>query len=323
MAPPQMREQRGRAMASVLDQLRTMTTVVADTGDLDAVRRLKPVDCTTNPSLVLKAFDDPASRALLNKEIDKAKSYGASAEDIANILPVALGAELSTLVPGRVSTEVDARLSYDTAASVARAHDIIAAYADRGIGKDRILIKLAATWEGIEAARILQKESIDCNLTLIFCLAQAVACADAGAHLISPFVGRITDWHKSQSGVDSYAAIEDPGVQSVREIFDYYKANDIGTIIMGASFRSVGQIKALAGCDNLTISPDLLADLAADDSKLHRALDKVTANAVPRVAMSEPKFRWDTSFDRTTHDLLADGIRKFHADWAKMVQRLV
>lgn len=310
-------------MASVLDQLRTMTTVVADTGNLDAVRRLKPVDCTTNPSLVLKAFDDPASRALLNTEIDKAKLDGASAEDIANILPVALGAELSTLVPGRVSTEVDARLSYDTEASVARAHDIIAAYADRGIGKDRILIKLAATWEGIEAARILQNEGIDCNLTLIFCLAQAVACADAGAHLISPFVGRITDWHKSHSGVDSYGPIEDPGVQSVREIFDYYKGNDIGTIIMGASFRNVGQIKALAGCDNLTISPDLLADLAADDSKLPRALGNVTAKPPPRIAMSEPKFRWDTSFDRTAHDLLADGIRKFHADWQKMVQRLV
>lgn len=310
-------------MASVLDQLRTMTTVVADTGDLDAVRRLRPVDCTTNPSLVLKAFDDPASRALLNTEIDKAKSDGASAQTIANILPVALGAELSTLVPGRVSTEVDARLSYDTAASVTRANEIIEAYADRGISKDRILIKLAATWEGIEAARILQKEGIDCNLTLIFCLAQAVACADAGAHLISPFVGRITDWHMAQSGADSYAPIEDPGVQSVREIFDYYKGNDIGTIIMGASFRNVGQIKALAGCDNLTISPDLLADLAADDSKLARALDKVTANPAPRIAMSEPKFRWDTSFDRATHNLLADGIRKFHADWKEMVQRLV
>jgi len=309
-------------MASVLDQLRTMTTVVADTGDLDAVRRLKPVDCTTNPSLVLKAFDDPASRALLNTEIDEAKSIGASAKDIANVLPMALGAELSTLVPGRVSTEVDARLSYDTAASVARAHDIIAAYAERGIGKDRILIKLAATWEGIDAARILQKEGIDCNLTLIFCLAQAVACADAGAHLISPFVGRITDWHKTQSGVDSYTPNDDPGVQSVREIFDYYKGNCIDTIIMGASFRNVGQIKALAGCDNLTISPDLLADLAADNSELPRALGGVTANKISRIAMPESRFRWDTSLDRTTHDLLADGIRKFDADWQNMVQRL-
>lgn len=309
-------------MASVLEKLRTMTTVVADTGDLDAVRRLKPVDCTTNPSLVLKAFDDPASRDLLNTEIDKAKSIGASAQDIANILPVALGAELSTLVPGRVSTEVDARLSYDTAASIARAHEIIHAFTDRGISKDRILIKLAATWEGIEAARILQREGIDCNLTLIFCLAQAVACADAGAHLISPFVGRITDWHKAQSGVVSYTPNDDPGVQSVREIFDYYKANDIDTIIMGASFRNVGQIKALAGCDNLTISPDLLADLAADNSELPRALGDVSANEISRITMPEPRFRWDTSIDRTTHDLLAGGIRKFHADWQKMVQRL-
>lgn len=309
-------------MTTVLDQLRAMTTVVADTGSLDAVRRLKPIDCTTNPSLVLKAFDDPESRDLLKSQIEQAKAEGKSVQEIADDLPVALGAELSKLVPGRVSTEVDARLSYDTEASVARAHQIIEAYAKRGVGKERVLIKLAATWEGIQAARILQKEGIDCNLTLIFCLEQAVACADADAHLISPFVGRITDWNKAASGVESYTPEQDPGVKSVKSIFAYYKAHGIKTIIMGASFRNAGQIKALAGCDNLTISPELLSELDADTSTLDLALD---ANAVEQSAaldMSEPEFRWGTANDRMAHDLLADGIRKFHADYEKMMQLL-
>jgi len=309
-------------MTTVLDQLREMTTVVADTGSLDAVRRLKPIDCTTNPSLVLKAFDDPESRDLLKSQIEQAKAEGKSIQEIADDLPVALGAELSKLVPGRVSTEVDARLSYDTEASVARAHQIIEAYAKRGVGKERVLIKLAATWEGIQAARILQKEGIDCNLTLIFCLEQAVACADADAHLISPFVGRITDWNKAASGVESYTPEQDPGVKSVKSIFAYYKAHGIKTIIMGASFRNAGQIKALAGCDNLTISPELLSELDADTSTLDLALD---ANAVEQSAaldMSEPEFRWSTANDRMAHDLLADGIRKFHADYEKMMQLL-
>ena len=309
-------------MTTVLDQLREMTTVVADTGSLDAVRRLKPIDCTTNPSLVLKAFDDPESRDLLKSQIEQAKAAGKSIQEIADDLPVALGAELSKLVPGRVSTEVDARLSYDTEASVARAHQIIEAYAKRGVGKERVLIKLAATWEGIQAARILQKEGIDCNLTLIFCLEQAVACADADAHLISPFVGRITDWNKAASGVESYTPEQDPGVKSVKSIFAYYKAHGIKTIIMGASFRNAGQIKALAGCDNLTISPELLSELDADTSTLDLALD---ANAVEQSAaldMSEPEFRWSTANDRMAHDLLADGIRKFHADYEKMMQLL-
>lgn len=309
-------------MTTVLDQLRAMTTVVADTGSLDAVRRLKPIDCTTNPSLVLKAFDDPESRDLLKSQIEQAKAEGKSVQEIADDLPVALGAELSKLVPGRVSTEVDARLSYDTEASVARAHQIIEAYAKRGVGKERVLIKLAATWEGIQAARILQKEGIDCNLTLIFCLEQAVACADADAHLISPFVGRITDWNKAASGVESYTPEQDPGVKSVKSIFAYYKAHGIKTIIMGASFRNAGQIKALAGCDNLTISPELLSELDADTSTLDLALD---ANAVEQSAaldMSEPEFRWSTANDRMAHDLLADGIRKFHADYEKMMQLL-
>ncbi len=305
-------------MTTVLDQLRGMTTVVADTGSLDAVRALEPVDCTTNPSLVLKAFDDPASRDLLMAEIDAAKSAGRTSADIASLLPIALGAELTTLVPGRVSTEVEAGLSYDTEASIARAHQIIDAYAARGVDKGRILIKLAATWEGITAARALQKEGIDCNLTLIFNLAQAIACADAGAFLISPFVGRITDWHKAQSGVDGYAAEEDPGVLSVREIYAYYKGRGIDTIIMGASFRNTDQIKALAGCDNLTISPDLLNELDAEEAELPRALSPEGAAQVDAIAMAEPRFRWDTNQDACAHHLLADGIRKFDADFAKM-----
>ncbi|MEP5153295.1 transaldolase [Planktotalea sp.] len=309
-------------MTNVLEKLRSMTTVVADTGDLDAVRRLKPIDCTTNPSLCLKAFDDPASRSLLNAEISKGEAAGHSPAEIANDLPVALGAELSKLVPGRVSTEVDARLSYDTQASVARAHQIIDAYAQRGIDKGRILIKLAATWEGIQAAQILQKEGVDCNLTLIFCLAQAIACADAGAHLISPFVGRITDWHKAANNVSDFTPENDPGVASVREIFNYYKAHGINTIIMGASFRNTGQIKALAGCDNLTISPELLTELAADNSNLSCALDASAVPKTPLLSMPEQAFRWNVAQDRMAHDLLADGIRKFHADYVKIVRRL-
>lgn len=251
-------------MTSVLDQLRNMTTVLADTGDLDAVRHLKPLDCTTNPSLVLKAFDTPSSRDLLRSEIAQAKVARKNNSEIAALLPVALGVELSRLVPGVISTKAEARLSFDTDASVRRAYAIIEDYAERGVHKDRILIKLAATWEGIQAARILQKEGINCNLTLIFCLQQAAACADAGAYLISPFVGRITDWHKAQTGTDIYAPDKDPGVLSVREIFEYYKAHRVQTIIMGASFRNTGQIKALAGCNNLTISPDLLEELDAE-----------------------------------------------------------
>jgi transaldolase len=306
-------------MTSVLDQLRTMTTVVADTGDLDAVRRLKPVDCTTNPSLVLKAFDDPSSRDFLRAEIEQAKTTGKTTSEIAAMLPVALGAELSKLVPGVISTEVEARLSYDTDASLRRAHAIIEDYAKRGVQKDRILIKLAATWEGIQAARVLQKEGINCNLTLIFCLQQAAACADAGAYLISPFVGRITDWHKAQTGTEHYAPENDPGVLSVREIFEYYKSQDVQTIIMGASFRNVGQIKALAGCDNLTISTDLLEQLDAEQAPLKQALSQAPHVTKPVMPMSETQFRWDTSQDAAAHHLLADGIRKFDHDHSRLL----
>ncbi|MBT0957749.1 transaldolase [Alphaproteobacteria bacterium KMM 3653] len=306
-------------MPSVLDQLRDMTVVVADTGDVEMVKAYKPVDCTTNPSLVLAALADPASEDLVAAEIEAARSAGLTPEQVAEKLTVAVGARLTKLVPGRVSTEVDACLSFDTEASVARARQIVAEYADRGIDKSRILIKLASTWEGIRAAEILQKEGIDCNLTLLFSMAQAVACADAGAFLISPFVGRITDWYKKAEGVDGYEAEQDPGVKSVRSIYDYYKSNGIKTIVMGASFRNTDQIKALAGCDNLTIGPALLDDLEADQADLPRALSADKASGVAPVTMDEATFRWEMNADPMATEKLAEGIRKFDVDHQKLI----
>ncbi len=306
-------------MKSVLDQLREMTVVVADTGEVEAVKTYQPVDCTTNPSLVLAAIKDPASSALIADEIDQGRAAGLNAEQITDLLTVAVGAQLAGLVPGRVSTEVDACLSFDTDASVARARDIIAEYAKRGISKDRILIKLAATWEGIRAAEVLQADGIDCNLTLIFAKAQAIACADAGAFLISPFVGRITDWFKKAEGRDSYEPNEDPGVLSVRAIYDYYKSNGIKTIVMGASFRSVDQIKGLAGCDNLTIAPKLLEIMANQDETLERVLSPDTATGVAAVSMGEAEFRWALNADPMATEKLSDGIRNFDADHKKLI----
>src|SRR3712207_1376098 len=248
-------------MPSKLDQLRAMTVVVADTGDLDAVRRLKPQDCTTNPTLLLKAVEAPAHGHILEEALAWARRRTGSREAmvgaVCDRLAVSFGAELAKLVPGRVSTEVDADLSFDTEATVARARAIIAAYQDRGIARERILVKIASTWEGIQAAKILQRDGIDCNLTLLFSLTQAAACADAGVFLISPFVGRILDWHVKAGG-GPYTAEDDPGVISVRRIYAYYKAHGVATVVMGASFRNRGEIEALAGCDQLTISPALL-----------------------------------------------------------------
>ena len=307
-------------MTSVLDQLREMTVVVADTGEVAAVKKYKPIDCTTNPSLVLAALKDPASEALIAREIEAGRKAGKSAADVTATLTVAVGAALSELVPGRVSTEVDANLSFDRDASLARARAIIADYAARGIGKDRILIKIASTWEGIRAAEILQKEGIDCNLTLLFSMAQAVACADAGVFLISPFVGRITDWYKKAEGRDSYAPAEDPGVKSVRAIYDYYKSNGIATVVMGASFRNTDQIKALAGCDNLTISPKLLDELGNDMGVLTRELSPQNATGVARVSMDEAKFRWQMNADAMATEKLAEGIRNFDADHRTLIK---
>lgn len=306
-------------MTSVLDQLRGMTVVVADTGDLSAVRKIQPQDCTTNPSLVLAALADSASDELIGREIEAGRAAGKTAEQITDVLTVAIGAELASIVPGRVSTEVDACLSFDTEASIARAHEIIAEYKQRGIGKERILIKLAATWEGIRAAEALQSEGIDCNLTLIFSSAQAVACADAGAFLISPFVGRITDWYKKAEGRDSYPRDEDPGVKSVRAIYDYYKANGIKTVVMGASFRNTDQIKALAGCDNLTISPKLLEEMDNDPSELARVLIPDAPREAGKVAMNEAIFRWEMNADPMATEKLAEGIRNFDKDHKKLI----
>ena len=309
-------------MTTALDQLKTMTTVVADTGELAAIRSYKPVDCTTNPSLVLAALKDPELDTLITEELAACRAAGKDAPAAAAVLTVAIGAELARLVPGRVSTEVDACLSFDTDASVARAHEIIAEYAARGIGKERILIKLAATWEGIRAAEILQREGIDCNLTLVFSLAQAVACADAGAWLISPFVGRITDWHKKADGVEGYSPENDPGVASVRRIYDYFKSNGISTIVMGASFRTAAQVKALAGCDNLTISPKLLDELSRDTAELPRVLSPDTAVATDPLQLDEPTFRWLVNADAMATEKLSEGIRNFDADHQRMIALL-
>ncbi|MCX2725712.1 transaldolase [Roseibium salinum] len=306
-------------MKSVLDQLRQMTVVVADTGEIEAVKRYQPIDCTTNPSLVLGALKDPASEELVARELEAGRRAGKSAEAVTEALTVAVGAELTELVPGRVSTEVDACLSFDTEASIKRARAIIAEYAARGIDKDRILIKLASTWEGIRAAERLQGEGVDCNLTLLFSMAQAVACADAGAFLISPFVGRITDWHKKAEGRDGYAPEEDPGVLSVRRIYDYYKSNGIPTVVMGASFRNTGQIKALAGCDNLTIAPKLLDELANDTDTLTRALSADQASGVAPMKMDEATFRWEMNADAMATEKLAEGIRNFDQDHRKLI----
>lgn len=306
-------------MTNVLDQLRTMTTVVADTGEVAAVKIYKPVDCTTNPSLVLKAMKDPASEELVAREIQAGQQAGLSPEGVTEVLTVAMGTELAALVPGRVSTEVDACLSFDTERSVARARDIIAEYDKRGVSKSQVLIKLAATWEGIRAAEILQRDGIDCNLTLLFSMAQAVACADAKSFLISPFVGRITDWYKKAEGRDSYTPDEDPGVKSVRQIYDYYKSNAIDTVVMGASFRNSDQIKALAGCDNLTIAPSLLDEMGNDPSTLARALSPENSSGIAPIAMDEATFRWQMNADAMATEKLAEGIRNFDADHQKLI----
>ncbi len=306
-------------MKSALEQLRSMTVVVADTGDVEAVKKYQPVDCTTNPSLVLAALSDPGSEELIATEIEAGQAAGKTPEQVCDALTVAAGARLAALIPGRVSTEVDANLSFDTDASVARARNIVADYASRDIGTDRILIKLASTWEGIRAAEILQNEGVDCNLTLLFSMAQAVACADAGAFLISPFVGRITDWYKKAEGRDSYAPDDDPGVKSVRGIYDYYKSNGIQTVVMGASFRNIDQIKALAGCDNLTIAPKLLDELENDLSELPRILSSENASGVAPIQMDERQFRWQMNSDAMATEKLAEGIRNFDADHKKLI----
>ena len=309
----------GIQMTSKLDQLKAMTTVVADTGDMDAIRLFKPTDCTTNPTLVLKAAALPAYEGVIAEAIQWGKkqtgSHDAIVSAVADRLAVAFGTELSKLVPGRVSTEVDADLSFDTARSVAKAKSIISAYAENGVGREKILIKLASTWEGIKAAEILQKDGIDCNLTLLFSLVQAAACAEAGAFLISPFVGRILDWYVKNEG-KSYTAETDPGVLSVRQIYAYYKRHGYNTVVMGASFRNIGEIEALAGCDRLTIAPALLDQLAKDEGALPRQLDPATAGktGLDRLKADEASFHFQLNEDAMATEKLAEGIRAFAKD---------
>ena len=302
-------------MPSKLDQLRAMTTVVADTGDMAAIRAFKPTDCTTNPTLILKAAQMPIYAHLVDEALAWARKKGADVGAVTGRLAVNFGAELTRIVPGRVSTEVDADLSFDTAASLAKARAIIADYAARGIGRERILIKLAATWEGIKAAEILQREGIDCNLTLLFCLPQAAACGEAGVFLISPFVGRILDWHMKAEG-KTYTADTDPGVLSVAAIYGYYKSLGINTVVMGASFRNTGEIEALAGCDRLTIAPALLEALAKDQGALTRKLDPArAAGPTPaRLLLDEKAFRFALNEDAMATEKLAEGIRQFAKD---------
>ncbi len=305
-------------MTSKLDQLATMTTIVADTGDIETVRRLKPVDCTTNPTLILKAVEMPLYAGLVDEAVQWGKAQGgtmaARIDAVCDRLAVTFGAELSRIVPGRVSTEVDADLSFDTKASIAKGKALVADYAARGVDRSRILIKVASTWEGIRAAEALQKEGIDCNLTLLFSMAQAVACGDARVFLISPFVGRILDWHVKAGG-GPYTAQTDPGVVSVRDIHAYYKANGIETVVMGASFRNIGEIEALAGCDRLTISPALLDELARTDGPLPRALNPSASSTAPsRVPMDEKTFRFMMNEDAMATEKLSEGIRGFVKD---------
>ncbi len=304
---------------SKLEQLRRITTVVADTGDLAAIRKYAPVDATTNPSLLLKAAADPACQGLLAEAV--ARGAG-DADAVMDHLAVAIGREIISLIPGRVSTEVSAGLSFDSDSTRERAHRLIELYEAAGVSRDRVLIKIAATWEGIRAAERLEREGIQCNLTLLFSFAQAQACADAGVFLISPFVGRIYDWHRAATGQD-YQGAHDPGVRSVTRIFNYYKAHGYGTVVMGASFRNRGQIEALAGCDRLTISPQLLDELAGADGELPPALDAGQPDCdEPRQTLSETAFRWALNEDAMATEKLAEGIRKFHQDEVTLRQQL-
>jgi transaldolase len=307
-----------------LARLRELTTVVADTGDIESIRQYAPIDATTNPSLLLKAAQVPAYGELVAAAVEAGEAGGgtgaARLERTLDQLAVNFGAEILKIVPGRVSTEVDARLSFDTDATVERARRLIGLYEAAGLDRSRILIKIASTWEGIRAAEILEREGIHCNLTLLFSFAQAVACAEAGVTLISPFVGRILDWYRKAEGVDGYPAHEDPGVKSVTRIYRYYKKHDYPTVVMGASFRNTGEILELAGCDLLTISPQLMAELEAAEGEVPRKLDPATAAAEgeARVSQSEASFRWDLNEDAMATEKLAEGIRNFTRDTEKL-----
>jgi len=331
-------------MADQFTQLAAVTVIVADTGDIEQIRKINPTDATTNPSLLYAAVQQPEYAHLLEEAIswahkaraeeeknggeeEKKKSEGEGknnqiVQHVLDRLAVNFGAEITKLVPGVVSTELDSRLSFDTAASIDKARALIASYKEKGVDKSRILIKLASTWEGIQAAKVLEQEGIHCNMTLLFCMAQAIACANAKATLISPFVGRILDWYVVAGPKKSYEPTEDPGVISVTDIYNYYKAVGSKTIVMGASFRSKGEVLALAGCDKLTISPKLLDELKAShdkvEVKLHLEEAKAKAGSVKERVLTESQFRWELNENAMATEKLSEGIRKFAADTSKL-----
>ncbi len=309
-------------MSNQLASLREITTVVADTGDIDAIKKYQPVDATTNPSLLLKAASLPQYASLIDDSVAWAKLQSSDSDqqliDASDKLAVAIGKEISDSIPGRISTEVDARLSFDKNATVEKAERLVQLYQDAGIDKSRILIKMASTWEGIQAAEILEKKGIQCNLTLLFSFAQARACAETGAYLISPFVGRILDWYKKSTGKTEYAADEDPGVVSVTSIYNYYKEHGYNTVVMGASFRNIGEIQSLAGCDRLTISPALLEELANEPGELTVKLKDNGATKTPGDRLTESEFRWEMNQDAMATEKLSEGIRNFAADQDKL-----
>ena len=313
---------------SQLEQLKQMTTVVADTGDIEAIAKFQPQDATTNPSLLLKAAELPLYENLLTESVKWAKNQSNDTAqqvvDAADRLSVLIGLEILKTVPGRISTEVDARLSFNTKASIAKAHKLIKMYNEAGISNDRILIKLASTWEGIKAAEQLEKEDINCNLTLLFCFSQARACAEAGVYLISPFVGRILDWYKKDTGRTEYPSNEDPGVVSVTNIYNYYKSRGYSTVVMGASFRNIGEILALAGCDRLTISPQLMDELANNNELVEQKLNTKNGNesVLAEPLLTEEQWRWQMNDDAMATEKLSEGIRNFAIDQVKLEKKL-
>jgi len=313
-------------MTDQLSQLKTMTTVVADTGDFEALAKFNPQDATTNPSLLLKAAGLPAYQHLLTESVSWAKQQSTDTQqqviDAADKLSVLIGLEILKTVPGRISTEVDARLSFDQSAMIEKAHKLIKLYNDAGVSNERILIKLASTWEGIKAAEQLEQQGINCNLTLLFGFAQAQACAEAGVYLISPFVGRILDWYKKSTGKDSYPAAEDPGVISVTKIYNYYKAMGYNTVVMGASFRNVDEILALSGCDRLTISPNLMEELENSNENIVQQLFAEQATLAKEAPLTESAFRWQMNEDAMATEKLAEGIRNFAIDQQKLENQL-
>jgi transaldolase len=313
-------------MTNQLSQLKKITTVVADTGDIEAIANFQPQDATTNPSLLLKAASLEGYQHLLTEAVTWSKAQSSNTEqqviDAADKLSVLIGLEILKTVPGRISTEVDSRLSFDTQASIAKAHKLMAMYKEAGINNDRILIKLASTWEGIKAAEQLEKVGINCNLTLLFSFAQAQACAESGVYLISPFVGRILDWYKKDSGKSEYAADEDPGVISVTSIYNYYKGKGYKTVVMGASFRNIDEIRQLAGCDRLTISPNLLDELSKCSDPLEQKLFSEQPKLAAQEKLSESSYRWAMNEDAMATEKLAEGIRNFTLDQIKLEKQL-